>query len=571
MNISKKNHNLSAAGVKHLKTTKNRVGKQYLFLLSSIIVLLLSCNACSKDEAAPMPIDNGQIILSEGVTADDFEKFPGELGVILNVRNITKKGYKPTSAIVTVNATNGDYSQTITLDEFSSMGQIKIPVKDLNQAAILELQEGVDISVDVKNQNSETIIQQDFSAIPFKSNAVPRKLNVSNLEETIENTTIALKEDTPYYIQVVTSTGVPSAQSMRVNRNAGFDDIMTVSTNSTFSGVNEQPDHIINFIPIPGEINTFAIKLQAYGQFVGVATFIQSGQTVTGPKMFGFTTFDAVRNSSAYENYKFIIEKVEEGTYVIKSKLTNQPFKEIAGIGLSAGTAGEIVYWRIISNSLEWNAENIGTKFLSPILSAPGTDFGANSTLTNCGTGGLSQTIGKDESITIRNIVGWEESFSFTGTTTASVSATVSTEFEAGFFGNTANYSASVTGSLETSNSMTSESSSFNEFQDEKSETIFFERTVTVPSGKASLVYDVAQIYDNTKIQFVQRFRLSATESGNTLSGEELRSQLQFSRFNGVVTQIGTDFLDISIKGTATLGKVLEARSEVKDVPSNCN
>ena len=564
MNISKKNH-------KHFKTTKNRVGK-ILLLLSSIIVLLLSCNACSKDEATPMPIiDSGQIVLSDGVTEDDFEKFPGEFGIILNVRNIAKKGYKPTNAIVTVNATNGNYSQTVALDEFTSMGQIKIALSGLSDVAISELQEGVNISVDVKNQNSETIIQQDLSAVVFRSNAEPKELNVSNLDETSENTTIALKEDTPYYIQVVNAAGVPSAKSMRVNRTAGFDDIMTVSTNSTFSGVNEQPDHIINFIPIPGEINTFAIKLQAYGQFVGVDTFTQSGQTVTGPKMFGFTNFEDVQNSFAYENYKFIIKKVEEGKYAIISKLTNQPFKEIAGIGISAGTAGETVYWRIISNSLEWNAENIGTKFLSPILSVPGTDFGANSTLTNCGTGGLSQTIGKDESITIRNIVGWEESFSFTGTTSASVSATVSTEFEAGFFGNTANYSASVTGSLETSSSMTSESSSFNEFQDEKSETIFFERTVTVPPGKASLVYDVAQIYDNTKIQFVQRFRLSATESGNTLSGEELRSQLQFSRFNGVVTQIGPDFLDISIKGTATLGKVLEARSEVQDVPSNCN
>jgi len=117
---------------------------------------------------------------------------------------------------------------------------------------------------------------------------------------------------------------------------------------------------------------------------------------------------------------------------------------------------------------------------------------------------------------------------------------------------------------------MTSESSFSGESENEVTETIFFERTVTVPPGSASLVYDVAQIYDNTKVEFVQRFRLRATESGDSLSGEELRSQLQFSRFSGVVFQVGTDFIDITVKGTMTLGKVLSAKSEVQDVAANC-
>ncbi|MGD1947976.1 MAG: hypothetical protein ACFB0A_17355 [Croceivirga sp.] len=272
------------------------------------------------------------------------------------------------------------------------------------------------------------------------------------------------------------------------------------------------------------------------------------------------------------EEYKFIIRKVANGVYNIVSKPAERVIRVRSGVGfvLNDNPGDDIVLLRIISNSLAWSAEDIGTTFLAPILSAPGTDFGANSTLTNCGNGELSQTVGSDESVSSTNSIGWEEKFSLTASATTSVSATVGTEFEAGFFGNTANYNASVTATAEVSASMTSESTFSGESEEEVTETIFFERTVTVPPGSASLVYDVAQIYDNTKVEFVQRFRLRATESGNSLSGEELRSQLQFSRFSGVVFQVGTDFIDITVKGTMTLGKVLSAKSEVQDVAANC-
>jgi len=288
-------------------------------------------------------------------------------------------------------------------------------------------------------------------------------------------------------------------------------------------------------------------------------------------KMFGFNTIEDVLNASTTEFYKFIVEKVADGKYIFRSKITGETLKVIGGVGMAAANNGNETYWRIISNTLEWSTSQIGIKFLEPIMGKPATSFGANSTLTNCGNGSLEQTIGSDQSETIVNTIGWEERFSLTGAVSTSVTATIGMEVEAGFFGNSATYSAELSSTTEASVSMTEESSSFGETQEEVQEAIFFERTVTVPSGSASLVYDVAQIYANTKVQFVQRVRLKATESGIPLSGETLRSQLQFSKFNGVVTEVGPDFLDISIKGTATLGKVFETQSTVEDVPSNCN
>lgn len=533
--------------------------------------LLVTLPGCSKEEQGTPADGNNGISVGTGVTENDFEKFEGALGMVVNTRNIARKGYMPHTALIDITSQNGEYSQTVTIDPVLSLAQLNIAIEGLNEEAVEELKNGVPVTISIRDEAGGLIVSQDFSAITFRDNPPATVLNVSSLEETPENLKIALKENTPYYIQKVSESGQPETKAARINRAVGFGNAVVISTNTEFAGVTNEPDFIFNFYPVPGEDNTFAIQLQSDQRFVAVGIFNVIGGGVAQPGLSGLTSFDAVQASSNYENFKFIIRKESEGAYSLVSKPTDEVIRETIGVGLTLGGGGSPIYFRIISNSLEWSAESLGTTFLQPILASPETSFGANSTLTNCGTGSLSQTIGADQAVTITNIVGWEERFAFTSSSTSSISTTVGTEFEAGFFGASANYSASVTASLETSASMTSESSSFGEFQETTSETIFFERTVTVPPGKASLVYDVAQIYNNTKVDFVQRFRLRAMENNSPLTGQELSSQLKFSRFNGVITQEGSDFIDITVKGTATLGKILEARSEVRDVRSNCD
>ena len=547
-------------------------------ILVGLLTITISCSSEGSTDMPPSDMDGdgvGQIIETDGqITEDDFEKFAGELGMIVNTRNIAKKGYSPATAEIEIEATLGAYSQTVTIDPITFMGQVRISNEGLSAEAVKELEDGVAVTITISDGNGTVIISESLSIVVFRANPEPKELNVTDLQETEVSSMVVLKEDTPYYIQSVDDDGRPLENAARVNPFAGFANIMTRSSNPKFTGVDEEPDFIFNFVPFPGEPNTYAIKIQADGRFFSIANGIAiQGQNVDAPRLSIFTDFADVLDRPNVENYKFIIRKVSEGVYNILSKPGERVLRVRRGIGFIAdgNSADEVVSIRIISNSLDWSAEDIGTTFLSPILSAPGTDFGANSTLTNCGTGELSQTVGNNEEVSSTNSVGWEERFSLTTSARTSVSTTVGTEFEAGFFGNTANYNASVTAEAEVSASMTSESSFSGDFEKGITETIFFQRTVTVPPGRASLVYDVAQIYDNTRVQFVQRFRLRATESGNSLSGEELRSQLQFSRFSGVVLQIGSDFIDITVKGTLTLGKVLSAKSEVQDVEANCS
>jgi len=203
-------------------------------VVSHSAVGCISIGSCGKDDPAPSPIDEGgddnpdtELVVSNGVTADDFELYKGDLGIVINTRNIAKKGYKPVKAEVTVNAANGDFSQTVELDDVAHLGQIKLAVSELSEEAVTELKEGVDISVKVTDENDNEIISKDISAVIFSENATPTELNVTELEETEEVKTIALSEDTSYYVQVVDDSGSPQEMAMRVNRTAGFDDILT--------------------------------------------------------------------------------------------------------------------------------------------------------------------------------------------------------------------------------------------------------------------------------------------------------------------------------------------------------
>lgn len=554
--------------------------KQKLFLWLSILLLcvLAACTSCSSEEGdtnGPLPMQGDEeIMISEGqVTEDDFEKFEGQLGLIINARNIAKKGFVPTIAEITIDAVNHEFSETTDIDPVTFMGQVSIAVEGLSEEAVFELNEGVRTTVSISDSDGNVIIEQELSAAIFTANPNPTALNVASLEETEAINAVVLKEDTPYYMQQVDSDGTPLSLASRVNRNAGFNNIMTRSSGVTFSGVEMEPDFVFNFVPIAGEENTYAIRIQSDGRFFSIANGTTiAGQTVDAVRLSFFETFEEIATRPDFESYKFIVQRVADGIYRLVSKPTDRTVKVRRGIGFVLDSGNEALI-RIIATDLEWRAISLGTSFLSPILSAPGTDFGANSTLTNCGTGSLSQTVGNNEEVTITNTVSWEESFSLTTSISTKVSATVETEISADFFGASASQSSSITSEVEASVSATAGVTTFDSAAEELTETIFFERTVTVPPGRASLVFDVAQIYDNTKIQFVQRFRLTATdsESGLPLTGEELRSQLQFSRFSGVVSQTGPDFIDITVKGTTILGKVLSAMSEVQDIAASCN
>jgi len=131
----------------------------------------------------------------------------------------------------------------------------------------------------------------------------------------------------------------------------------------------------------------------------------------------------------------------------------------------------------------------------------------------------------------------------------------------------------SLTAGYSHSWSSTEENSNWEDQSNEEVTTLSSERTVTVPSGKASLVYDVYQFYPNTKVNFAQRMRVEGLDSSTNipLTGEEIRTLFYFNKFNGVITSIEPNSIVITLKGTVTLDKIIKTESDVQDVPANCN
>ena len=582
MNFLKKNQD-------HLKINKREVRKT-LKLIVALITLMTLNLSCSKDESSPDPDEpvDVEIVTTAGqITADDFEIFEGEIGVVLDARPLAKKGYLPTQVTLNINATSGDFSQTVPIDEYTILGQLKIPLEDLSEEAKTELTSGVEITSEYKDASGALIFTEAPATISFQANPSPRTVNASNLEETEENQTLTLSEGTTYYIQRMNEDGSANDWAWRYLDNPNFDQVITA--NVTDFNANES-DRGFAFVSIPGEFNTFAILHKDTGRFVQATSISvdvpghQGG--FVAPNLSTRTDFSEIQSAADYDFFKYRFDQLEDGSYSIVSIQWGDefPLQQIIGFGLSFSkwvdnaVTGERVFaeprtWRVVSTSVQWSITNIGTEFEEPVLPAAEIGFSFNSTLTNCGSGSLTQTVGVSTSETNTNTVGWEESLSMSTSNTVSVSATVSVGFEASFFGTGASYDMSLTAGYEHNWSSTQESSNWGDETTEEQTILSAERTVTVPSGSASLVYDVYQFYPNTKVNFAQRMRVEGldTDTNTALTGEEIRTLFYLNRFNGVITSVEANSIVITLKGTVTLDKIIETESSVQDTPANCN
>lgn len=553
-----------------------------------LIVISILVFACSKEDSIPPPDDTtGEIIETDGqITADNFEEFKGEIGVIFDARPIARKGYKPKQVTINVNANSGNYTQTVSIDEFSFLGQLKIPLEGLSEEAKNELTSGVQITPEYKDVNGTIIFTEAPSTVSFQSNPNVRTANAGTLPETTENQTLTLSEGTTYYIQGINTDGNPDNSAWRYLSANGFDQVITANT-TQFNG--NEPDRGFSFIPIPGEFNTFAIRHEETGKFIRVKLLLINYSSFRGghrgPALSGENSFSDIQSDVDYDFFKFKFQQTDDGSYIIRNVgQANDRIDQLPGFGLSASNwvvntrNGNTVYaeprtWRVVSTSVEWDVTNIGTSFLEPILPEVETGFSFNSTLTNCGSGSLSQTVGVNTSESNSRTVGWEERLSMSTSNTVDISATVSVGFEAKFFGTGGSYEMSLTAGYSHSWSSTSENSNWQDKSNEEVTMLSSERTVTVPSGKASSVYDVYQFYPNTKVNFAQRLRVEGVDSStNTpLTGEEIRTLFYFNKFNGVITSIEPNSIVITLKGTVTLDKIIKTESDVQDVPANCN
>ena len=117
--------------------------------------------------------------------------------------------------------------------------------------------------------------------------------------------------------------------------------------------------------------------------------------------------------------------------------------------------------------------------------------------------------------------------------------------------------------------------STSNTWSDSKTtqETVFNSRTVTVPPFTVVEVRDLIKKIPNVRVPFTQVLRIRGTDSGTgtPITGEEIVGQLVFNFFGGVVQTIGADYVDISLRGMATIDNFYKASTRVDEVENGCS
>lgn len=536
-------------------------------LLTGILFLFhFSCT--ENEEPDPVP---GEIKEGQGITENQLEAYDGEVGLVINARQIARKGHRPTTAELEIQTSGEVLRKTIPLDPLGFLGLLKIPVTELTEAQRTQLTDGVQVLVSLKDEsNQEIVTKANLGTISLLPNLSPVSISAEFVPETETASDLLLMEGTGLYFQKLDEEGSPLSQTMRWDRRTNYGNVMTISTNETFSG--NQPDFVFNIFPVSGRRNTFYIRLAGSGDYLRVAetTYINSIIRHIAPINSGRNSLIGVSNADR-ESYHFQIQKVRDGVFQLLDH-RNRPIREREGVGLTVNFNGaENIHFRIVAKEVEWNAQPITSTIMEPILPKATTGFSFNSTLTNCSGGQLQQTVGADFSETRTTTVGWSESISVNTSKTHSVSATMGVTIKASFFGKGAEYNASVTKSFEWSQSITSASSEYASQTISKTESYFSNRVITVPPRSASLVFDAYQYYENVRVNYVQRIRISGkNENGRSLTGEEIKSLFILSNFNGVINSVEENSVVITLTGFTILDKFIETQSTVQEVPANC-
>ena len=578
------------------------------FRLVLLIVLTLGLTSCSKEEMEPPiqvidtdkdgiadandncpsvagPASNqgcpantdggdGQITKNDGITEEDLETYKGDVGMVIDTRELAKKGYHPVKAQLEVQGTSADFSQTVDLDPYAFMGQIKLPVEDLSDADLVTLKNGVQVIAKLFDADGSEIFTETFTSILFKSNPDPATCDANDLPDL--NAEVDLVENTPYFIQAVKYANNQvepenRAAFRRILQENQFDPSSYLYNNllsmtSTIEFTGDEENSSFSFEAIDGKANHFNIKHQASD------SYLKSELMKYGPFDFGYNGIKVGHEKTDKLNQQFVLHKVGNGVYRM-TDVYFEPIKVTPGVGLTVGAAeGEDLLVRLVPMNIDWSVQEIQTHYLEPLLPAAQNGFSYNSTLINCGSGSLEQTIGNSQTEETITSVGWEESFSFMSSSTSSFSLTLGMEVEGKFFGNGAKYSAAATASTEFTTQSSTETSNWNEATGTTSQTFFSERTITVPAKSAVLAYDAFQRYDDIKVNVVQRVQVKGRNQINNmaLSGRQIATQFHFNGFDGVITQIGPDYVEVTIRAVATMDKIFNSKSDLQEVSSNC-
>jgi hypothetical protein len=478
----------------------------------------------------------------------------GQIGLIIDTRPVTKKGYKPAYISLSVNGASYSFSDDhMELDPFTNLAIWRIPKDSISKTEVEQFAKGVPVTIKVYDDASVLLAELQENSLPVSANIVPILIETTKPKIVPPLKIIA---GAPYVIQALPIEGYSGGTiwSYIYDRPA-LPEFPFITLGTDYFGTNADGGQYFTFEPA-GNDSTFYIKAEGEKkQYIDI--YQGQVQTFTDPPQ-------------SSDNYKFILSQDDEGGITIKS-YTHQPVHIVqtdAGTIYLQTDKGIPAKFRLFPADIEWQAQDMGISYDQPIMQPAQLDFALSSTINNCGATTVKQKVGKDDTRTTTITAGTEESFSVTTQHEANVEFSISMGVSADLFG-VAGMERNLTLSAGYTYTNTQTQTNTSHFQTEEQivTTVSYERELEVPPYTAMDAYDAVQTYPNVVVLYVQKIRVTANLKGNPLTGEEIVSQLMANQFGGVVTETGENYVTISIRGKVNIKNLMSAKTDVKTKP----
>jgi len=525
-------------------------------LLFTIAVAFLMITSCKDNSvSSPEPPDDGEAEIVNEVDVD-LPADSGEVGLVINVREITRKGYRPTEAEVDLQDYPG-FNETLEIDPVTNVAVLRIPNEDLSDDQKSAFEAGTPVEVTIYDENQSVLTEYFDNQQVLDNSNEPLILN-TDLDYKIPP--VSLREGIPYYIQP--EEPIPG--------DGNFTEGAVLKASTTRLYTFELPDAgstLFKYFFSPATDSTYHIlRPDANSEPFYYFTLDGSELIVVGEGVN--------EENSAIE---FVLDQSADGWVRIREAGTDRYLTITEGSSSVEDTrkalrlrANTNHRFRFISANINWDASDRGTTYHQPVTPPAQLDFAYEATIRNCTSGILTETVGNSETRISRRTTTTAEKLELFGSITSSVDVSVGAEVGGDLYGAKATVNMSV--GLEVSTSVTTSEERTLSQESEVSTEVSRTRSLEIPSFTGVEVYDAVRTVRGAKVPFTQVLRLTAQyTNGPTLTGDEIMTQMLVNFVSGVPVSVGQDYVDVGIGGEISIENMYDVETGANELPGACD
>lgn len=534
-------------------------------LFFTIAVVLLMNISCKENTVSQEPPDE-EIEIVDTVSVD-LPADEGEVGLVINAREIFRKGYTAKVAEVKFHDYS-EFDEILEIHPVTNVAILRIHNEDLTDEEKNAFAAGVAIDIFIYDESQTLLAEYYDDDLVLDDTNTPLTIQ-TQLEYNVPP--VRLREGIPYYIQpeepipgdgTWPAGSVLKASTTRLynfdvpdpDRNTHPDDIH-FTYKYFFSPVTDSTYHILRSNSTKPHVPTHYFRLHDSELIV-----VDEGVN---------------EESSAIE---FVLDQSADGWVRIREAGTNRYLTITEGssrdnrkaLRLRADTNHR---FRFISANIRWEGEDRGTEFSRSVIPPAEIDFAYAATIKNCAPGTLTEEVGAVRERTSVYRVVTTESLQLFASLEATVGFTTGVSAGAAVPG-VGQVSASVEYSAElslTTTATTSNKETLDE-TDEETNTVSRIRTLEIVPFTGVEVFDAVRVVKNARVPFTQVLRLRAQYiNGPALSGDEIMTQLQVNFVEGVPLNVGNDYVDVGLSGNVHINEMFETETGVNEIVGACD